>query len=416
MNKALTELRREYGKKLERFNEIKLDKEVTIEEVRTLGAELKEMNERIRLAEQDLELAEVEVVDERKAVVTATEVRDLSVEDLDAEYEKTFLRAIRGKDLTKRDHEVYNRVLEVRDAPTVTPHFQSAVGEDGGFIIPHSVSTMIQEYKRGMQFDLTQIVSVFRTSVPSGDFTYEKLSDITPFPNISEWENIEEVPTPQFERKGYKIEDYAGILPIPRQLLQDTDQNLLAYVARYIAKKTLVTRNTAILDKMEEVFTDAIPVEDVDDIKDVLDLELDIAFRETAVFITNQTGYNYLRKMKDADGNYLLQPDVTQPDKYTIDGHQIVVLPNITLAGGTDTAPLYVGDMKEAITFVDRGVYEITPTTIGGHAFVRNSLDIRIIDRFDVVSLDDASVVACEISTSSSPSPSPSPGTSVETP
>lgn len=398
MPKSLLQMRKDYAEKLERFNEVKLNEEVSMEEVRSLADDLKELKERITLAEDERSF-ELENIQEVRKVGTneIVEIRDMSIEQLDEEYEKTFVRAIRGKKLTQRDHDIYDRVLEFRDAPTVTPHFQSAVGEDGGYIIPQSVSTMINEYKRGMQFDLTTIVNVFRTTVPSGAFTYEKLSDITPFPNVTEWETIDEIPTPQFERKTYEISDYAGILPIPRQLLQDTDQNLLAYVARYIAKKTLITRNTAILAEMDKTFTDKVPVADVDDIKDILDLKLDIAFRETAVFITNQTGYNYLRKMKDSDGKYLLQPDVTQKDKYTIDGHSIHVLPNITLKGTETSAPLFVGDMKEAITFIDRGVYEITPTMIGGDAFKRNSYDIRIIDRFGVMSVDPASVVAGEI-------------------
>lgn len=397
----LFKMKKDYAEKLERFNSIKLDTNTPMEEVRELGNTLKELKERIALAEDEraFQLENIEV-EERKIEKAQVEVRDLSLEELNEEYEGTFLRALRqplGVKLTQRDLEVYDRVVEMRDAPTATPYFQSAVGENGGYIIPHSVSTQIQEYKRGLQYDLTNLVTVFRTSVPTGEFTYEKLEDITPFPNVSEWETIKEIPVPQFERKEYKIQDYAGILPIPRQLLQDTDQNLLAYVARYIAKKTLITRNTAILAKIDEVFSTKTAIADVDDIKDILDLKLDIAFRQGASFITNQSGYNYLRKMKDSDGKYLLQPDVTQPDKYTIDGHQIIVLPDITLKGAKGKAPLYVGDFKEAITFVDRGVYEVTPTMIGGDAFKRNSYDIRIIDRFGVVSFDDASVVAGEL-------------------
>ncbi|WP_273478274.1 phage major capsid protein [Ignavigranum ruoffiae] len=407
MSKALVQLQKEYREKLDRFNEIKVDQEVEMEEVRALASELKELKERIALVE-DSRSFELETItpEERTVKPEQVEVRDLTIDELDKEYEQTFLRALRkplGVKLTQRDFEVYDRVLEMRDAPTVEPHFQSAVGEDGGYIIPKSVSTMIQTYKRGLEYDLTNLVAVFRTSVPSGEFTYEKLGEIKPFVNVSEWENIPEVETPQFERKKYDIQDYAGILPIPRQLLQDTDQNLLAYVAQYIAKKTVVTRNSAILAEIAKTYSSKKALANTDDVKDILDLELDIVFRDSAQILTNQTGYNFLRKMKDKDGKYLLQPDVTQADKYTLDGHSIVVLPNRTLKDNGEKAPVFIGNFSEAITFIDRGVYEITPTTIGGDAFKRNSYDIRIIDRFGVMTTDSEAVVACEVDTSVAP-------------
>ncbi|WP_034907330.1 phage major capsid protein [Eremococcus coleocola] len=406
MNKELRKLLKQYEEKRSEFEDVKETAE--LDELRDLSSTLKEMKERITILSEDREIV-LDNVEERNVEIKANnvpEVRELTIEELEVEYEKTFVRALRkpiGVKLTRRDFEVYDRVLEVRDAPTVNPHFQSAVGEDGGFIIPKSVSTMIHEYKRGLEADLTKLVSVFKTNIPSGEFTYEKLSTITPFVNVSEWQNIPEIETPQFERKEYKISDYAGILPIPRQLLQDTDQNLLAYVAKYISKKTIVTRNKAVLDKLKEAVTNKVAVSTVDDVKDILDLKLDIAFRENAQLVTNQTGYNYLRKMKDKNGNYLLQPDVTQSDKYTLDGHTITVLPDRTLANTGKKAPFYVGDFEEAITFVDRGVYEITPTTIGGDSFKRNSYDIRIIDRFGVVSLDPEALVMGQIDTSVAP-------------
>lgn len=400
----IKELRNLYAKKLDKFDEIKADAE--IDELRDLDNELKELKERIAIAEEDRSLVTVE---ERQVVVKddSKEIRDLNFEELDKEYEKTFLRAFRGQQLSQRDHDVYNRVLEVRDAPTATPYFQSAVGENGGYIVPHSVSTQIQRYKRELEFELTSIVRVQKTSVLSGEFTFEKLGSIEPWPNISQWETIPEVAIPQFERKEYKIEDYAGILPIPRTLLQDTDQNLLNYISEYIARKTVVTRNAEILKVIKATYTQKIAIKSTDDFKDIVDLNLDPAFRGSTTIVTNKYGYNYLRKLKDAQGNYLLQPDVTQPDRKLLDGKVVHVINDNTLPNPTKTkAPVYVGDFAEGIRFFDRGVYEITPTTVGGDSFKRNSYDIRVIDRFDVVAMDPEAVVYGEIDLSTTPAPS----------
>lgn len=394
----LKQLMEQYAERMKKYNEIKTTADM--EEVRSLHQELVELKERIQLIQDERNLELPTLLETEGRVVHTNdvkEVRELTLDELDQEYEGTFLRAFRKQPLSARDLEIYERMIEERDAPTATPYLQSTVDENGGFIVPKSVSTLIQTYKRELEFDLTQLVTVVRTSVVSGEFTYEKLGTMTPFAKISEWETIGEVSAPQFERKSYKIEDYAGILPIPRKLLQDTDQNLLAHIAKYIARKTVITRNAEILKVIKATWTEKKAVATVDDIKDILNVELDRAFLPSTKIITNQDGFNVLDKMKDSEGKYLLQPDVIDPTQKRLLGYVVQVLPNNTFASEADKAPFLVGDLKEAIQFYDRGVYEVTPTTIGGDSFKRNSLDIRVIDRFGVTALDPASVVYGEI-------------------
>lgn len=409
----LTELRKKYATLKAEYDTMKTDEKRSMDEVRSKFKEVKDLKDRIELLqdERDLELTElpdpvVPINPEVRKKDEVTEVRDLTNEEVDKEYEGTFLRAFRGRQLTKRDKDLFGRMAELRAVPNATPYLQSESDEDGGFIVPHSVSTQINEYKRQGEFDLTNLVDVTTTAVLSGEFTYEKLGTITPWENISQWEDIPEVGSPQFERKEYKIEDYAGILPLPRTLLQDTDQNLLNHIAKYIARKTLVTRNAKILSVIDATYTDKKAMANVDDFKDVLDLELDPAFLGGAAIVTNQFGYNFLRKLKDSNGNYLMQPDVTQPDKRQIDGVRVVRIPSRTLPNiDENTAPIYIGDFKEAVRFYDRGVYEVTPTTVGGKAFIRNSYDIRVIDRFDAIALDPEAVVAGSIDLTVTPTP-----------
>ncbi|MBR7928448.1 phage major capsid protein [Aerococcaceae bacterium zg-ZUI334] len=396
----LKELREMFSQKTKEFDAIKAEGDM--EEVRAKFSELKELKDRIAILEEERSLKLPTFTDEPdvRKVDKEVEVRDLSEDELDKAYEGVFLRAFRGRKLSERDMDVYDRVKELRDAPSVTPHLKTATDEDGGFIVPKSVSTLIQTYKRELEFDLTQIVDVQRTAVISGEFTFEKLGAMTPFAKLSQWDNIEEVATPQFERKKFTVEDYAGILPIPRTLLQDTDQNLLAYIAKFIARKTVVTRNAEILKVLKDTYTTKKAVVTIDDVKDILNVTLDRAFLPSTMITTNQDGFNVLDKIKDKDGNYLLQPDPKDPTQKRLLGYLVRVLPNATLKSDTGKAPFIVGDLKEAIRFYDRGVYEITPTTIGGKAFERNSLDIRVIDRFGVVAMDKDAVVFGELTVS----------------
>ncbi len=402
---TLAELLKKYDEKLERFNKIKMDESVDIAEVRSLSDELKDLKSRIELAqeERELKLNTLEIqstpIENVRHADEPKEVRDLSFDELDKEYEKTFLRAVRNQKLNQRDHDVYNRMVELRDAPSATPYMKTSVDEDGGFIVPKAISTMINEYKRQGQFDLTTLVDVTVTTVISGKFTYQKLADAKPMPKLNQWDTIKDGETPQFEQKEYKIEDYAEIIPLPRTLLQDTDQNLMQTIARWIALKTLVTRNSEILAVLKATYSTKKKIATVDDLKDVVNVELDPAFKPNATIITNEHGFNYLAKLKDNDGNYLMQPDPTQADSFNVLGKRVIEVTSKTLPSTGTKAPMIVGDLKEAVRFFDRGVYEVTPTIIGGDAFKRNSLDTRVIDRFDVIALDPEAVIYGEVET-----------------
>lgn len=376
-----------------------------LEELRNKLNEIRDIKEKL---DMELELRGIETPPVKDPEIRETgkdvpEVRDLTSEQLDKEYEGTFLRAVRNKPLTKRDQEIFDAVLDKRDAPTVDPYYQSSVDEDGGFVVPKAISTKINEYKRQMEFDLSTLVDVEITSVVSGSFTYAKLANLQPWEEIEEWENIPEVEGSQFERKQFAIKNYGGILALPKFLLQDTDQNLLNHVAKLIARRTLITRNSKILALINTTYTTKKSVATADDIKDIMDLDLDPAFKPGTVIVTNNYGYNFLRKLKDDKGNYLMQPDITQPDKRHIDGKLVVEVPVRTLPNVEDLVndelkvPIFFGEFKEAIRLYDRGVYEVDATTIGGDSWKRNSLDMRVIDRFDVIALDDAAVVAGEI-------------------
>lgn len=381
-----------------------MSKEATpnMEELRSLNQEILDLNERIKLMEEQRNLhipdATIGAPEKTATPEASSEVRSLSNEDLDKEYEGAFIRAFRRQKLSQRDMELYHEMEKRASMAPTVGHFESSVDANGGFIVPKAVSTMIQEYKRQGQYDLSKLVDVTFTAVLSGTFTYEKLAEITPFANISQWDEVPEVEPGKFETKTYTIKDYGGILPIPRTLLQDTDQNLMAYVARFIAKKSIATRNKKILDVLTATYTGVkVALADIKAIKKVINVTLDAAFLPTAKIITNQDGFDFLDSLEDKNGHGYIEDDVKDPTKKRLKGLEIVVLPNGTLKTNTKKVPVFIGDSKEALRLYDRGVYEVATTDIGGKAFLRNSTDVRVIDRFDVISLDKDALIACEI-------------------
>ncbi|MFH7125863.1 phage major capsid protein [Klebsiella pneumoniae] len=75
-----------------------------------------------------------------------------------------------------------------------------------------------------------------------------------------------------------------------------------------------------------------------------------------AILPTNQDGFNYLDKLKDKDGKYILQSDPTQKNKKLFAGtNPVVVVSNRFLKSKGTTAkkaPLIIGDLKRSYCFI----------------------------------------------------------------
>ncbi|MFR0960270.1 MAG: phage major capsid protein, partial [Enterococcus sp.] len=108
-------------------------------------------------------------------------------------------------------------------------------------------------------------------------------------------------------------------------------------------------------------------------------------------------------KVKRTDGSYLLQKDVTSATGYTFLGKPIKKIASRFLPNkgekSTPKYPLYIGDLKEAVTLYDRENMSLLTTNIGGGAFETDTTKVRVIDRFDVQLVDDEAVVLATFTT-----------------
>lgn len=149
----------------------------------------------------------------------------------------------------------------------------------------------------------------------------------------------------------------------------------------------------------------ATAVTDIDDLKDILNVTLDPAISIGATVFMNQDGFNKFDKMKDTDGNYLLEVDPQNATRKLLSGHPVVVVPNKVLAtrvgAGDDDgeffAPIFIGNMTEAITLFDRQAISLLSTNIGGSAFTKNRTEIRALMRHDAKKVDVAALAFAEI-------------------
>ncbi|MFZ7755872.1 phage major capsid protein [Bacillus thuringiensis] len=312
-----------------------------------------------------------------------------SVKNEDPSYKDVFMKAIRGQSLS---HEEASVMQEYKAA------LSENTGKDGGYIVPEDITTTINQLKQTVD-NLEQYVNVQPVSTNKGARTLEKRAASTPFAPLSEYGKpnaMQEIASPEFDRLSYAIEDYAGFLPVPNDLLDDTDQALEEYLRQWIAKKSIATRNYLILQELNKLTK--VDFKDYKGIKTALNVTLDPAFAAGANIFTNQDGFNYLDQLEDKNGRPLLQPDPTNPTRSLLSGKPVITLSNKTIATDKDgKAPFIVGNLKEAIILWDRKQLSIDMTTEGGNAWRTNTSEFRAIEREDVTPWDTEAVVYGQI-------------------
>lgn len=260
-----------------------------------------------------------------------------------------------------------------------------------GLTIPEDVQTTIHTLVR--QYDsLQEYVNVEHVSTSKGSRVYEKWSDITALSEIDEeGAKIGDNTDPQLTTIKYLIKRYAGITTVTNSLLKDTAENIIAWLSSWIAKKVVVTRNTKIIAAIDKLPTKP-TLAKWDDIID-LEAKVDPAIKPTSMFLTNTSGFTALKKVKNAMGDYLMQRDVKSPTGYVIDGYPVKEVADRWLPNKATARPLYFGDLKQAVTLFDRENMSLLATNIGAGAFETDTTKIRVIDRFDVVTVDNEAFV-----------------------
>ncbi len=355
-----------------------------MEKAKAKAEEAKNLKEQLDLL---IELEGLET--NNNAGVPAGEIKDQK--EKDELYKKAFMKAFRGSKLTA--DEMNNLSIgEVKDA------LSPKTDDDGGYLVPKDIQTAINQFKRTLP-ELEGLIEVIPTNLSTGTRVFEKVATMTPLDNITdETADINDMGSPKFEQITYTIKDYAGWMPIPNNLLADSDQNIVEYLKQWIARKSVVTRNSLILALLGTLTKSTFA--DWKALKKALNVTLDPMLSANAVILTNQDGFQYFDTLVDGNNRPLLKEDVTQAGQKLLFSKKIVVVPNSVLpTTGTTTklAPCVTGDLRELAKMFERQGHLIKTTDIGGTAFRKNRTEIRVIEREDVVKFDSGAVVYGQI-------------------
>lgn len=372
---------------LELMNKIKAQKELVknlvnenkIDEAKVAKEELKNLSDKFDLL-YDLEAEADEAAKENiKNKAKKTEISNFKKES------NAFVNAIKARltesNISDEDKTILNQMSEGSPA-------------DGGLTVPKDMRTEIKELRRG-EDSLETLVNVEKVTTLSGSRVIEVNSEETPFDNIDEAADFPDIETPKFKNIEYKVKKKGGTLKVTRELIQDSAENIQAYLKKWISKKAKVTRNFLILKQADELTKGKeIDVATLDDLKDIFNVSLDPAIALTSKVVTNQDGYNYLDKLKDTDGKYILQPDPTQSTRKLLFGtYPVVKLSNKTLKTAENKAPIYCGDFKEAITLFDRETLSVEMNTQGDSYWNKDLAGIKVRERLDIKDVDSEAIV-----------------------
>lgn len=351
------------------------------------GQEVSDLNAKLNTAVLDDNFSKDKFAELKEQRDNLTAQRDAIKDQLDEAraMEVKNMKSEDKKPLNKKELDIKDQF--VKDFKNMVTSGKTGAG-NGGLTIPDDIQYAIHKLVR--QFaTLQNLVNVESVTTMTGSRTYEKLSDITPMSDLDdETAAIPDMDDPELTLIKYAIHRYAAIQTVTNSLLKDTVENILAWLSDWVAKKVTVTRNAKIIEAMGKPAKKP-SIASFDDIKDLENNTLDPALMPSASFVTNQSGYNVLSKVKDAQGRYMLQRDVTQPDVYRLDGKTITVVADKWLPDISGAHPLYYGDLKQGITLYDREHMSLLSTNIGAGAFEHDLYKVRVIDRFDVKVIDD---------------------------
>lgn len=402
MNKEMQKLLKAINDKK---NEVKsLVNDGKLDKAKAAKEELRELQEKFNLL-FDLEDEERDGIEDKVAAGAAKVIGGEKTDKKNVV--KAFVNIIKAGFLKTEPNEEDVKVY--KDALTST--VQPDADEKGiGVTIPEDIRTEIIELRRSSD-NLEQYVNVEPVATKSGTRNIEADAESTPFDNVDEAADFPEVDEPEFRQIEYKVKKKGGILKMTAELLEDTAQNIMAYINKWIAKKTKATRNAMILKVLGEMTTGKeVVVSNLDSLKDIFNETLDPAIAATSIIITNQSGFNYLDKLKDEDGKYILQTDPTQKTKgkllfgeypivkmskkvlkstpiLDVDGHMVKGYKH----------PIFCGDLKEAITLFDRNVLTIDMNDKAAGLWEKDMTGIKVRDRFDVQPVDEDAVVKGEV-------------------
>lgn len=215
-------------------------------------------------------------------------------------------------------------------------------------VIPKDVIGEVFDLKR-QRYNLAQYATVKEVSNGQGKYPIATNQEAT-LATKAELAEIADVNADMFTQVEYKVETRAGKIALSNEVVEDAAVDIVGEVKAQLEQLVVNTDNANIITLLKGFAK--VEATTLDDLKKVNNVTLDPALDKSV--IVNQDAFNYLDTLKDNDGRYILQPDVTAASGYSLFGNPVIVVSNKLLPTPVaGTYPIVMGDIKQAV-FVAR--------------------------------------------------------------
>lgn len=226
---------------------------------------------------------------------------------------------------------------------------------------------------------LLDLVSRVQVNSGTGKYPVIKKTD-NKMVSIEELKTNPELAKPNITEVDYSVKTYRGYIPVSQEMIDDADYDIMAIVGDEVANQG---ENTE-LSLVAAVLKTATPADATgfDGIKDIYNKKLNPIYK--ASIVVTQSMFAALDKVKDKEGRYMLQPDVTSPTGYSFGGKTIYPVDD-TVFGNEGEMKFFIGDVSEFLKEFDRAQVSVK--------WVNNDIYGQLLGlfiRLDVKKVDEA--------------------------
>nr|DAV77100.1 MAG TPA: major capsid protein [Caudoviricetes sp.] len=325
-----------------------------------INAELEELNKRseetetaIEAAENDEDLKAVEeqieeIQTELSAKKEEKENLEKEISDLEAE-----LKELEDKEPAKEEERNMNKNEKIQKREALNAFIRSK-GQtreglkivDGGAVVPVETTELVT--KPDINIDLTKLVKVVKVKTGSGKTPIASKSK-GKMVKTSELEKNPELAKPKFIDVAWTIDTFRGQLGVSQEMIDDATYDIMEFIEEDVYTQDINTKNYEIASILKTAKAES--ASGLDGLKDVINKKIPSVYNVS--LIVTDSMFAALDKVKDKQGRYMLQEDVTSPTGYKFKGKVIYTLPDEML-GNEGELKGFIGDPKAFVTLFDR--------------------------------------------------------------
>ena len=325
------------------------------EQLNVLISKRSELNEAIDAVENEEDLTAIEA---------DVDTNDKDIEERNSEKSKlqeeiasleAQIEELNNKNPEKQkgeERKMKNNNVEIREAINGYVRSKGQIREgftsvEGGALIPEE---LLKPQKAPEDVvDLSKLVNIVKVNSGAGKYPVIKKSG-SKMISVEELAANPKLAKPSITEVPYDIETYRGYIPVSQEVIDDADYDVAGLIADEIADQELNTKNSAIATVLKTATPKT--VVGLDGLKAVFNKDIKKVYNAKAVISSSL--YNVLDTMKDGDGRYLLQTDITVASGKKLFGKEVVVLDDDMIGSADGDLVGFIGDPKASVTLFDR--------------------------------------------------------------